>query len=433
MLDRAQEEPLSVPAPRAAVPPLRICLLGYRSNPFSGGQGVYIRYLSKALVRAGHSVDVISGEPYPELDPRVRLIKLPGLNLFASPNHVTALRPRHLVSYTDFFEWFSMLTGGFPEPYTFGRRLVRHFRRCRPCYDVIHDNQSLCYGVATLQRMGLPVITTVHHPITSDRDLALAAARNWKQRLLIRRWHSFLRMQRRVIGRLRHLVTVSEQSRVDIARAFGVDESAISVVPNGVDLEIFKPLPGIARTPFQLVTTASADIPLKGLDHLLRALVDVRTQYPGTRLLVVGRLKPDGESNRLLDRLGIRDAVRIVSNIATDELVRHYAESAVAVVPSLYEGFGLPAAEAMATATPIVSTRGGALPEVVGDAGLLVPCGDPRALAGAIVELFANPALRDRLGALGRQRMAERFSWDLAAQRMCELYRGVMLDAAAHR
>ena len=141
-------------------PTLKVCLLGYRSNPYSGGQGIYIKFLSKALVDAGHSVDVISGEPYPELDERVRLIKLPGLNLFEANNHVTALRPKHLLSYTDFFEWFSMLTGGFPEPYTFGRRLVRYFKRNRPGYDIVHDNQSLCYGTLKLQKMGVPVITT---------------------------------------------------------------------------------------------------------------------------------------------------------------------------------------------------------------------------------------------------------------------------------
>ena len=108
--------------------PLRIALLGYRSNPYSGGQGVYIKYLSRALTALGHEVDVISGEPYPELDANVRLIKLPGLNLFEAPNHVTALRLRHLRSATDFFEWLSMLSGGFPEPYTFGRRVERWLR-----------------------------------------------------------------------------------------------------------------------------------------------------------------------------------------------------------------------------------------------------------------------------------------------------------------
>ncbi len=176
---------------------LKICLLGYRSNPYSGGQGIYIRYLSKALVKQGHQVDVISGEPYPILDPGVNLIKLPGLNLFEADNHVTALRPRHLLSYTDFFEWFSMFTGGFPEPYTFGRRLVKYFRRHKPDYDIVHDNQSLCFGLLKLQNTGIPLVATIHHPITSDLHIALGNTDDWKLRLLIRRWHSFLGMQKK--------------------------------------------------------------------------------------------------------------------------------------------------------------------------------------------------------------------------------------------
>ncbi|MBT4492901.1 MAG: glycosyltransferase, partial [Gammaproteobacteria bacterium] len=202
--------------------PLKICLLGYRSNPYSGGQGIYIKYLSKALIDAGHQVDVISGQPYPELDDRVRLIKLPSLNLFEAKNHVTALRPRHLLSYTDLFEWFSMLTGGFSEPYTFGRRLVEYFRKHQPDYDIVHDNQSLCYGTLKLQQMGIPILTTVHHPITSDRKIALQNTRSLRLKLLIRRWHYFLRMQKKVVGQLDHLVTVSEASRRDISDDFDV-------------------------------------------------------------------------------------------------------------------------------------------------------------------------------------------------------------------
>ncbi|MBV1906725.1 MAG: glycosyltransferase, partial [Pseudomonadales bacterium] len=152
--------------------PLRIALLGYRSNPYSGGQGVYLKYLSRALVQLGHKVDVISGEPYPILDDSVGLIKLPGLNLFSTPNHFTALKPKHLCSATDIFEWASMNSGGFPEPFTFGRRLKRYLDTHANKYDIIHDNQSLCYGLLELQNMGIATIATIHHPITKDREIA---------------------------------------------------------------------------------------------------------------------------------------------------------------------------------------------------------------------------------------------------------------------
>jgi glycosyltransferase involved in cell wall biosynthesis len=406
--------------------PLRIALLGYRSNPYSGGQGVYLKYLSKALVEQGHQVDVISGEPYPQLDRRVRLIPLPGLNLFAAPNHVTALRPHHFRSATDLIEYFSMLTGGFPEPYTFGRRLVRHFRVHRPQYDVVHDNQSLCYGLLSLEQLGYPIVATIHHPITMDRDIALANARDAGTRALIRRWHSFLRMQTRVARRLRHVVTVSNASAHDIAAAFGLDQTAIQVVPNGIDLDDFGPLPEVGREPFHLVSTASADAPLKGTQHLLRALALLARDYPELKLTIVGHLKPGGSTAQLIEALALGNRVTCRSALGTPDIRALYATATIAVVPSEYEGFGLPAGEAMACAVPVVATTGGALPEVVADAGVTVPVRDPAALANAIRRLLQSPAERERLGRRGRQRIVEQFNWQRAAQRLSAIYNGAI-------
>jgi glycosyltransferase involved in cell wall biosynthesis len=408
--------------------PLRIALLGYRSNPFSGGQGIYLRHLSRALVEAGHDVDVISGEPYPELDPRVRLVKLPGLNLYAAPDHVTALRARHLLSATDFFEWFSMLTGGFPEPYTFGRRLVRHFHaleRHGERYDVVHDNQCLSWGTLQLQHRGIPLVTTIHHPITSDRDIALAHARSRGERLLIRRWYNFLRMQRKVAQRLANIVTVSECSRQDIARAFGIDPARITVIHNGIDTEAFRPEAGVARDPWQLITTASADQPLKGTQHLLPAFASLCRRFPQLRLTFVGKPKPGGATEQLIEQLGIGSRIRFLHGLSAEAFRRLYAESAIAVVPSEYEGFGLPAGEAMACGVPVVSTDGGALPEVVGNAGLIVPARDPAALEQAITRILENEILRADLASRGRQRVLERFSWARAADAFAAYYRRV--------
>jgi len=408
---------------------LKICLLGYRSNPYSGGQGIYIKFLSKALVEAGHQVDVISGEPYPDLDERVRLIKLPGLNLFESPNHVTALRPRHLLSYTDFFEWFSMLTGGFAEPYTFGRRLVAYFKRHQPDYDIVHDNQSLCYGTLTLQQMGIPLVTTIHHPITSDLRIALAATDSWKLRLLIKRWHSFLRMQKKVTRQLSHIVTVSKASRDDIARDFEVPADAINIVVNGIDTEVFKPLDSIEREPCTVMVTASADVPLKGLDYLLKAIAEIRDDYPQLKLIVLGKLKQDGETARLIERLGIRDLMTFYSGLSSDEVAALYARATCAVIPSIYEGFGLPAGEAMACSVPVISTTGGALPEVVGDAGLMVPPADHQSIAAAIRRYLDDPDLRETNGRKGFDRIQQYFSWEVAASEMAELYHDIIVEA----
>ena len=409
---------------------LKIALLGYRSNPYSGGQGIYIHYLSKALLEAGHAVDVISGPPYPQLVDGVRLVRLPSLDLYALENHVTALRPRHLKSFTDTFEYFSMLTGGFPEPYTFGRRLEHYFRTHRPDYDVVHDNQSLCYGVLALQRMGIPLATTIHHPITSDFEIALANETDWGLRLLTRRWYSFLRMQKKVARQLRHIITVSEQSRTDIEKAFQLDPGRVTVVHNGIDTETFRPMPQISRAPRRIMATASADQPLKGLAYLLHAIAALQEKHPDIELVVLGKLKPDGETDKLVDRLGLRQRTRFVSGIETSELVRLYAEATMVVVPSVYEGFGLPAGEAMACGAPVISTCGGALPEVVGNAGLLVPVRDSGAIARAIEQLLEDAAERERLSRAGRARIEQLFSWRVAAAQMTDYYHENLLKAA---
>jgi glycosyltransferase involved in cell wall biosynthesis len=404
--------------------PLRIALLGYRSQPHGGGQGVYMRYLSKALVDAGHVVDVISGPPYPHLDPRVRLITLPSLDLFE--NGLRSLRPRHLRSLTNIIEWLSQLTGGFAEPYTFGRRAVKYLREHGHHYDLIHDNQSLSYGMLEIQAMGLPLVTTVHHPITSDLRIALSAARNWKERMFIRRWHSFLNMQKKVIKQLRNIVTVSDCSRQDIARDFGLQPAGISLAHNGIDIDVFKPLPGIARNPRRLMATCSADQPLKGLRYLLHAYARLLERYPDLELLLVSKPNPGGKTERLVERLGLVDKVRFVNGISTEQMVQYYAEAAIAVVPSVYEGFGLPAGEAMACGVPVVSTDGGALPEVVGDAGLIVPAKNVDALVEAIDTLLQDPRARDELGARGKQRIEENFCWQVCARQMTAYYRQVL-------
>jgi len=412
-------------------PKLKICLLGYRSNPYSGGQGIYLKFLSKALVELGHRVDVISGEPYPELDERVRLIKLPGLNLFESKNHVTALRPRHLLSYTDFIEWWSMLTGGFAEPYTFGRRLVQYFKRHKPDYDIVHDNQSLCYGTLQLQRMGVPLLTTIHHPITSDLRIALQSADNWKMRLLIRRWHSFLGMQKKVVRQLDNLVTVSEFSRLDIAADFAVPEHKLRIVHNGIDTEAFRPIPDIERDSCTVMATASADAPLKGLDYLIRAIAELAGEMPRLKLTVLGKLKKDGDTVKLIKQLGVGDRITFHSGLSTQEVAELYARATCAVVPSVYEGFGLPAGEAMACGVPIISTDGGALPEVVGDAGITVPTRDAGALASAIRVMLDDEKLRQKLSERGRRRILEKFSWSVAAKEMEKLYRRIIVEKAS--
>ncbi|NUB90905.1 glycosyltransferase family 4 protein [Haloterrigena sp. SYSU A558-1] len=412
------------PSPESARPegePLDICLLSYRSNPYSGGQGVYVKYLSRALTDLGHSVDVISGKPYPELDDDVGLVKLPGENVVDELDRLGQFDPSYLRDPLAMYEWLSALTGGFPDPYAFGRRVVDYFEKLQPEYDVIHDNQSLCYGLQTLRERGHPVVATVHHPITVDRDVALAAADGWGERLLIRRWYRFLRMQREVVRDLPHVLTVSEAAKRRTVADFGADPDALRVVHNGIDTDLFEPVDRENDRP-RVMTTVSADVPLKGARYLLEAFADVR-EHVDAELVVVGEFDEGGDCERLVSTLGIEDAVETHSEISYDRMIELYGTADVAVVPSLYEGFGLPAGEAMACGVPVVATTGGALPEVVGDAGVLVEPGDVGEMAGAIRELLADDARRDRLGERARERIVEEFDWERAARETVRTYR----------
>jgi glycosyltransferase involved in cell wall biosynthesis len=406
---------------------LRIALLTYRGNPRSGGQGVYVRHLSRALAALGHRVDVLSGPPYPELDahPGVHLTRLPSLDLYRPES---PFRPaRAPAGPIDLLELATMCVGGFPEPLTFSLRAWRALRRRPGQFDVVHDNQCLGYGLLGVRRDRVPVLATVHHPIQVDRRLELERAAG-RRRLALRRWYAFTRMQGRVARRLPRLLTVSQAARDEIVGELGAAPERVAVVPNGVDATCFRPLPGRPRTPGLVLATASADVPLKGLEPLLRAFALVRARRPA-ELVVVGRPRPDGPVPALLERLGLDGSVRFVSGLPDARLVELYASAQAAVVPSLYEGFSLPAVEAMACGVPLVATTAGALPEVVGpdgEAGLLVPPGDPEALASGLAGLLDDADLRERLGRRGRARAVASFSWEAAARATVDQYREVI-------
>lgn len=412
--------------------PLRILLPSYRSDPYTGGQGVYMRHFSKALVDMGHHVDVISGPPYPHLDPRVGLIKLPSLDLYAAKWPSFGLPFNRWKNSADWIEYFVHMSGGFPEIYTFGRRLADYMKDRVHEYDLVHDNQTICPGLLDLQRMGLPVVSIIHHPITMDRKLAIDAQTNPFYKFLSWRWHSFVNMQIRVARQLPNIIAVSKSTHRDLMAQFGVKPEQMEIIFEGIDCETFRPMPEIPRKPNRLMATASADVALKGLVYLVQAYGKLLKDFPDLELVVVGKLR-SGPTERLLDKLGIKSKVQFVTGVTDDEIRRLYAQTTIAVSPSLYEGFGFPAGEAMACGVPLVATTGGALPEVVGDAGIIVPAGDADALAGAIADLLRDPAKRDLLGPLGRERIVREFSWPLCAQNMTEYYHRLLDNHAHHR
>jgi len=421
-----------VPERIAPAPPapggLRVAFLVYRGNPHCGGQGVYTRHLTRELVALGHSVEVFAGQPWPVLDAGVGFTPVPSLDLYREPDPFRVPALSELTSWTDLLEFAVMCTAGFPEPWTFSLRARALLAARRDEFDLVHDNQCLGTGMLGMLDDGWPLLTTLHHPITVDRDLALDHATNPWQRWTTRRWFGFLRMQVRVARALPRIVTVSESSRGDIAAQMHVDPARMTVVPVGVDHTVFRPRPEVAPVPGRIMVTSSSDVPMKGLVPLLEAVATLRAERD-VELVVIGNPRPDGRVARAIERLGLAPVVRCVTGISDDELALEYARSEVAVVPSLYEGFSLPAIEAMACQVALVATTGGALPEVVGtheETALLVPPNDPGALAAALGRVLGDPALRARLGAAGRDRVLGRFTWEVTAQGTAAEYQAMM-------
>ena len=420
-----------VPPPRPG-DPLRIAFLIYRGNPHCGGQGVYSRHLTRELTELGHSVTMFAGQPWPVADDPVVLEEVAGLDLYRRENPFRVPWPYEFRTFDDLQEFAVMCTAGFPEPYAFSRRAYKALRDRRGEFDLVHDNQCLGSGLLGLIRDGWPFVNTLHHPITVDRDLDLAHAGGPYRRLTLRRWYGFLRMQMRVARQVPRHITVSQNSKKDIVAQMGVDIDTLHVVPVGVDQSRFRPLPHIERVPGRLLTTASADVPLKGLTYLIEALAKVRTERDDAHLVVIGQPRHKSAVPAQLERLGLTGAVEFLSGITDERVVELYAEAEIAVVPSLYEGFSLPAIEAMSCAAPLVTTTGGALPEVVGPSGecaMTVPAGDADALARQLVRTLEDADQRRRLGEAGRRRVLDRFTWRRTAQGTAEQY---YLELEAH-
>jgi glycosyltransferase involved in cell wall biosynthesis len=413
--------------------PLRVALLSYRSKPHCGGQGIYLRHLSRELHALGHHVEVFSGPPYPDLEPGPLLRTLPSLDLYADEDPFRTPSLSEYRDWIDVLEVATMWTGAFPEPLTFSLRALRALRPRVADFDIVHDNQVLAYGMLGIPRLGLPLVTSIHHPISVDRRIELAAAQpltrwpltEWSlSRFGKRRWYSFVRMQGRVARRVGPVLTGSQSSRDDIVRDFKVAPDQVRVIPLGVDTRLFHPR-AAARVPGRIVSVASADSPLKGVATLLRAFAKLVTERTA-ELTLVGKPTPGGPTDRLVSELALGDRVRFVSGISDDELAELIASAELAVVPSLYEGFSLPAVEHMASGTPLIATRTGALPEVVGDAARLVAPGDAEELAAALGALLDSPAERERLAGVALRRVQERFAWPAVARATVAQYRAAM-------
>ncbi len=399
---------------------LNICMISYRSNPTCGGQGVYINNLSRALKDKGHNVDVIAGPPYPLLHKDVTLTRINTLDLYNPNDLFRTPSPNELKNPINVMEWLSVCSMGYPEPFTFGVRAYAHLRKKFSHYDIVHDNQSLSYGIYALSRI-LPTVATIHHPITIDRTIAVKNEKAFFKKLKWLRWYSFIGMQKRVAKRLPKIITVSEYSKKDIQTDFKIKDKNIVVVPNGIETDLFYPIPETRRDPGQLIVTNSADTPLKGLKYLLHAISEI-AKTRRIKLMVIGTPKKNGEIENIVKKLGIGGFVKFTGRVTNGKFVKLYAKASIAIVPSLYEGFGLPVGEAMSCRIPVICTSGGALPEVAGNAALIVPPANTQALKDAILDLMNNSKKREELGNAGYERVMKNFMWSNAADKTIETY-----------
>ena len=406
--------------------PLKILILSYRSAPFGGGQGIYVKDLSQALVNLGHEVTVFSGPPYPELDKKIVLIQSPGLNLFETFNFKDRFFKfiNHKDKTTsDFYEFFSVLFGGFPEMRTFGVRAKKHVLKNK--YDLVIDNQSVSYGMEYIQIL-TPLIEVIHHPITMDLKYELSTNNNLIYKFSRHRWYSFLRMQKKVAPLLKNILTPSNNSKKDISKEFHVKPENISVIHNAVDSNIFRPYPEIKNLPQRLITTASADVPLKGLDFSLYALADLSKEFQDIELLVIGTLRKGGHTDRLVKKLNLNERVTFKTGVTKDEIAQEYAKSSVAIVSSLYEGFGYPVAEAMSCSIPLIATDVASIPEITDNFAILIPPKDSDAIRDSVRKILLEPDLYNKVAAKGRLHIKNKFNWQTIGKQYEELMNKVI-------
>ena len=409
---------------------MKICLLCYRGEPYCGGQGVYIHYLSKELCNLGHEVQLLSGPPYPNVVDAVKVEKLESLDLYGANSGRFPPKLLRILTPLNFYEFMAVLLGAFPEPFTFSMRAYGKLRELfsRQKFDVIHDNQCLGYGLLFMKRFGVPVVATIHHPPCIDRDIDVAQAKGWWKKFRMMRWYSFLTMQRLVSRRIDRIIAVSNSSAGETKRSFKVPEDKLRVVYNGIDSELFKRDESVPKEPNSLIVVRAAG-QIKGLLYLLKALQLLKNEIE-VKLTIVGNASPDDQyPSRLVREYGLADRVDFTGRISQEELVKRYSAAEIAVVPSLYEGFGFPAAEAMSCQVPVIASRAGALPEVTGEdgeVGMLVPPADAGALAAAIECLLGDGLLRRRMGETGRKRVERNFTWRQAAKKTVEVYQELL-------
>lgn len=408
---------------------MKICLLSYRGNPYCGGQGIYLMYIARELVKLGHEVHAIVGPPYPFEMEGVTLHRISNHNYFnVKENYIKPHKPFATFQPLNFYEFIAAKFGIFPEIETFSFRAFLKLKEILKTeqFDIIHDNQCLGYGYLLIKNFGIPIISTLHHPLSIDRTTWFEYPSDFWLKMMRVLYYPLI-MQRFVTNRMDRIITVSHDSAKEIQKAFGTPLEKQSVVYNGLDAGIFHPVPGVKKRKNSIIFVGNVEDRKKGVSYLLRALTLTKNRV---HLTVVDGGAPNRKFvPHWIDKFGINDRITFTGKITTERLVELYSEHEIAVSPSIYEGFGFPAAEAMACELPVIASDGGALPEVVGEhlkTAYVVPTRDPEALAAGIDYLVDNPDRRIAMGKAGRKRVLETFTWENAAKEMVDVYEEVI-------
>jgi len=413
---------------------LKICLLCYRGNPYSGGQGIYLKYIAEEFVRQGHEVHAIVGPPYPLEMEGVVVHKIHNNEYFVKKGRevISKKSPFDIFSPINFYEFFHTRLGAFPEISAFTYRAFFLIRKLHKEYnfDVIHDNQSVGYGLLFMKALGIPVISTIHHPLSIDLENVLERVSKFKGMVKSILFYPLM-MQRIVSKRLDHVITVSEDSKKTIHRDFGVPLEKQTVVYNGIDRTIFSPSKNIKRKKNSILFVGNIEDGKKGFVYLLKAMTHLKKEIS---LVAVDGGSPHRKiTDCLIDKLNLRDKITFTGKANVDELVQYYSEATITIVPSVYEGFGFPAAEAMACGSPVISSDGGALPEVVGDTGIVVPARDEHALAEAIDSLIDDEEKLRLFAKLGMERVEKLFDWKIAVEDMVKIFQKEIDNKSNHQ
>jgi D-inositol-3-phosphate glycosyltransferase len=405
------------------------CPLAALGGKETGGMNVYVRELARELARRGHRVDIFTRSQNPE----VPHIEMGGLGLGAGVFHIPAgpeapYNKHHLFTY-------------LPE-FVHGVQAFMDTEKIH--YDVYHSHYWLSGWVAReLQHCQRAPVVQMFHTLGMMKNVVARSSED-------RETETRIEVEKEIMQFADRIVASTPRDREQMIDLYGAPSSRIAVIPPGVDLTLFHPIPKAEAKEFvesppdhHTVLFVGRIDPVKGIDVWFQAMALLVEENPELRekmcvCLIGGDVDEettrDAEMARLQalkDELGIGNLVTFLGKRSQDCLPYYYAAADVVVMPSLYESFGMAALEAMACGTPVVASDVGGLSYLVrdGETGFLVPGRDPRALADCLGHLIRNPELRERLGQRGIT-VAREYAWPRIADQMEELYFSIVARGA---